>query len=474
MGLFNFNQNDSLRYSQSKQAKRDRRIQEGLKSYSESLAVARDIEAAKRETEAQMFLEEKIGSVVNKSIVNRRRHFRETSRLQESLIKKLLASYLTETTIKGLVFDDYFIKENCASIRNESNKIFNKLFEENVLNESLFKNSKSILLQEAYEELKSHLNSVIDQRELYNVYTENTLLAILDEAKKSKDLSEEIADNVKEKVTETLEKEKKISKKKEEEKKKDEEEKEAAESLDNDVDKETGEGNNEPEEPANAEGGQEPAEPNAEGGQEPNEPADLNAPEGQEPADPNAQDGQEPAEPNAEGEEPSDEPTEPNADPNAQQSEVQEPADPNAQGGQEPAEPNAEGQQDPNAPQGQEPAAVGTSASTGKGVNIQIDSGGTKISIAANEAVEYLNLFGKRRYRERNAKTLFRNMLESNLNEQVSMLKESKLSTINMDNVLAETIIQYTLLETLYTARLFDLNPKQIKSLSKTLNFIRE
>ena len=417
MGFFNFNQNDSLRYSKSKQAARDKRVADGLKALSESYAIQQEIDAAKKQVDAEMYLENTIGSVVNKSIVNRRRNFRQDARLQESLMKKVLIGFLTEATIKGLVFDKYFIDEHYNSIKNETTKIFNKLFEDKLLSESLFENSNSILIQETYKELKDYVLAAIKNKDIISVTNESTIDTILAEARKTKDLTEEIADNVKEKVTDTLEKEKKISKKKEEEKKKDEEEKAAADSLDNDVDQETGDGNNEPEEPQ---------DPNAEGG------------EGGEP--------QEPTDPNA-GEEPSDEP--------------QEPTDPNGDAGQEPQDPNA-------APQ--------TSSGGGLTVNV-VDVKGNKISITSSESTDYLqnlHLFGRNRWKERNSKTLFRNMLEANLQERANMLSENGGVTLNMDNVLGETIVEYTLLETLYTSKLLDLSPVQIRSLVKTLNFNRK
>jgi len=467
MSLFkDFNQNDHLVYSKSKQAARDKRVAEGLKALSESYSIQNEIDAAKKQVDAEMYLENTIGNVVNKAIVNRKRNYRQEAKLQESLMQKVLVGFLTETTIKGLVFDKYFLEENYDSIKNESNKIFNKLFEEKVLSEDSFRNCNSLLIQEAYQELKEFVLSAIKNRDIINALNEDTVSTILAEARKSKDLTEEIADNVKEKVTDTLEKEKKISKKKEEEKKKDEEEKAAADSLDNDVDQETGDGNTEPEQ-------EEPQDPNAAGGEggEPVEPG-AEGDAGQEPQDPNAAGGEggEPNDPNVGGEEPSDEPAEPN-DPNAEGDVEQEPQDPNAAGGEpaEPNDPNAGGDagQEPNAPQG---------GSGGLTVNV-VDVKGNKISITSSESTDYLqnlHLFGRNRWKERNSKTLFRNMLESNLQERVNMLSENGGVSLNVDNVLGETIVEYTLLETLYTSKLLDLSTTEIKSLVKTLNFNRK
>ena len=62
------------------------------------------------------------------------------------------------------------------------------------------------------------------------------------------------------------------------------------------------------------------------------------------------------------------------------------------------------------------------------------------------------------------------------INIASKMLKENALSEsgkvdINMDLVLAETLSYYTLLETLYTSRIINFQPSEVRSLAKELVF---
>jgi len=128
--------------------------------------------------------------------------------------------------------------------------------------------------------------------------------------------------------------------------------------------------------------------------------------------------------------------------------------------------------------QGEEPeveAEAQTSSDNTMKITIQTDGKNVSVNANQSESTTFLNIFGSSRYKERNSKSLFRNLLEGNIAYHSSLLTESNDRTgLKMDLILAETITEYTLLETMFTSKIFNLSNSQIKSLMKTINFNRK
>jgi len=448
MSFFDFNQTEILPYSKTNAAKRDSRIQENLKNLNESLKNEKEMNAYKEQIQSDLLKEESAKNLINNRTLMRRKRLQEDVKLEKSLLTKTLSAYLAEMVISGLVFDESFIEKQ-TNLKGHLTNYIENMFNEGVINEDSFIKNGNLLMEDAYYELSSLVKEKIRNRDTVDVFSESVIDEILSEAKKSKDLSDEIADSVKDKVEDTIKEEKKISKKKEKEKEEEEEISDAADSLDDDSD--IDDTNDSDEDDMSDE------ELDEMDKETPDEDEDGNGiGDAEEMTDDEAieDDG-------LDEEDSSDEPSEEEAD------DVEEDLDDavNDKTSEEPAS-TEEPELDAD--------AEGTSSNTMK---ITIETDGKKVSVDANqsESTEFLNIFGSSRYKERNSKSLFRNLLEGNVAHQASLLKESNIDTgIKMDLVLAETITEYTLLETLFTSKIFNLSNSQLKSLMKTINFNRK
>jgi len=442
MSFFDFNQSEILPYSKSKAAKRDARIQENLKNLNESLKNEKEINQYKQQVQADLLKEESAKKIVNNRSLMRRKRLQEDVKLEKNLTVKTLSKYLAEMVISGLVFDEDFVAKQGNLAKNLTSYIEN-MFNEGVISEDNFIKNGNLLMEDAYYELTSLVKSKIKNRDTVDIFSESVIDEILSEAKKSKDLSDEIADTVKGKVEDTIKEEKKISKKKEEEKDDDEEMKkevsDAADSLDDDSDiDDTDDMSDEELDELDKETPDEDADGDGVGDSENMSDEELASDDGLD-------------------DEASAEPTEEeHLDDASEDLDAANEAEPTTE------EPEVDAE------------AQATSDNTMK---ITIETDGKNVSVNANqsESTEFLNLFGSSKYKERNSKSLFRNLLESNVAYQASLLTESTNETgLKMDMILAETITEYTLLETMFTSKIFNLSNSQIKSLMKTINFNRK
>jgi hypothetical protein len=464
MDLFGFNTSD-IHVSNDKQKEKNMRVEMGRKQYFEDMQFQNQINKTDSQIKQQMLVESLTENLkFNNKSLNNKRALVESNKLANKLKTKVISRYLTEMTFHGLVFDDYFLKAHRKDIKANLGKTFDTLLEENLLNNKNYSNN--ILLEEAIQQLSGICDRVVETKDDtgINIFSESTILEILNEADKAKSISKEISDTVKDKVTDTLATEKKISKKKDDEKKKEEEEKkkdeeEAADSLDDDIpDEEDGDTDEDSSDSGEEEDSDE--EPN----EEDNEDDDS---EGDE------DDGEEDSEDSGDDDESEDDGEE---DPEDESDEEDEYGDEDGSDEEEEEE-NPEDQGEEADGTEEDDQALDDSSS---GLTLTVKTNGTSVSVTANksESVEFLNLMGTRRFKNlKESKTLFRNILENCLTESVTILNESYngfnngQTTINMDMVLAESVIQYTLLETMYTSKLFDLKPSQIKKINNELLF---
>jgi len=422
----------------NKNLAREKRIQENLSLYKESEDLANEMKAEESVLNEEMRINTLIGKPINESINNRRRQAVVKSNLKNELKDKLLVSFLTETVIDGLVFDEYFVNEHVNEIRNELHKTFTELLESGRLTESNFTNSPNIFIQDAYQEFKDIANYIVESSSS-NYISEEQIIKILNEAK-SKDTSKEIAENVKGKVLDTLEKEKRISKKKKEDT--DEEEKEAAESLDKDVDEETGD---DTEDVSDDDFEEDTDDEMDEDTEDDSEDEEMDSDESSDEDDSLDDDSEE------DTDDEMDEDTEDDS-----------------------------GEEDIDSDESSDEVS---SDSGDNNLVITVKTNGSSVSVSANksESLDYLNMFNfhtnkQKKIKER--KTIFRHLMESSLNENIKFLQESGITIneqkpVNMDTVLAETIINYTVLETLNTANILGLNTQGLVKLSESLNLYR-
>lgn len=427
MSIFGFNQEEILPYTETNASKRNARVTNNMANLREEMDMQKEYEESSNRIQKEMLFEETAKSLVNSSVIERRKRNHTNSVLKEELLKKTLVGYLTETVMKGLVFDKDFYYSQESYLREELTNFFNKSFDEKVLSENSFANS--LLMEDFYNHMTKKINKMVDDAENYDIFNENTVSEILSEDDTAQNLSDEIAKIVKEKVLDTLEKEKKISINKDEEKK--EMVKAAADSLDSDVDD------------GNPEEGEETSDLDDEFGDE------------DEPSDDELEQDELEADNTDEDDESEDIDTESDDD------EVED-IDTN----------DTEASDDDNIED-----ELDSSTEENKPDSVTINANGISITVSANksESLDYLNLIGSNKMKERNKKSLFRNLMENVLNSSVKVLTESteenKKDTINMDFVLAESIVQYTLLETLYTSKLIDPSVTQIENFKKSMNF---
>jgi len=442
MNLLGFNQNEILSYSKSNAARRDSRIQENLKNLNESLKNEKEIKLYQEQVQADLAKEESAKKLINNRTLMRRKRLQEDVKLEKNLTIKTLSRYLAEMVISGLVFDEDFVAKQKNLSKNLTTYI-ESMFNDGVINENSFINNGNLLMETAYYELTELVKEKIRNRDSINIFSEDVIDDILSEAKKSKDLSEEIADNVKGKVEDTIKEEKKISKKKEKEKQEEEEMEEvsdAADSLDDDN---------------NMEGSEDSSESNLSD----EELSDLD-----ESTPDKDGDGTDDSEEMSDDELASDDGLDDEISGDGTD-------DTSMEGGDETS---LDGGEQPTEEPTLDAAAQGTSGSTMK-ITIQTDGKNVAVNANQSESTEFLNIFGSSRYKERNSKSLFRNLLESNISYHASMLTESTAERgLKMDLILAESITEYTLLETMFTSKIFNLSNSQIKSLMKTINFNRK
>lgn len=449
MSFFDFNQTEILPYSKTNAARRDSRISENLKNLNEAMRNEKQINMYQEQAQADLLKEESAKNLVNGRTISRRRRIQEDIRLEKVLLTKTLSRYLSEMVISGLVFDEDYI-ERQKNLTSKVTAYVESMFANEVISASNFTDNGNLLMESAYYELTDLVKEKIRNRDTVDIFSEAVVDEILSEAKKAKETSEEVADAVKEKVKDTIKEEKKISKKKEEEKE-DEEEmskeiSDAADSLDDDVDDDSSEIEDDEDDMSDDE---------------------LDAMD-KEIDDEDLEDGDEGLDDLGE-----DEPEDLESDGITNEEDADSDAEEDAEELDD-ATDSTEAESTTTEEPEVEADAEGTTDNT---MEITIKTDGKNVSVNANqsESTAFLNLFGKSRYEERNSKSLFRNLLEGNITYASSMLAESNDSTgIKMDLVLAETITEYTLLETMFTSKIFNLSPSQLKSLMKTINFNRK
>lgn len=459
MDLFGFNTSD-IHVVNDKYRNKNMKNEMGRQQFFEDMSFNNQINKTDSEVKQQMLIESLTENLkyTNKSY-NHARTFSESNKLLTKFKNKVISKYLTEMTFDGLVFDDYFLNQHKKNIKNNLSETFDTLLKENLLNDNNFSNS--LLMEDAINELNKLCEEYFQYKDEVNIFSESTINQLLNEAKKSKELSDEISDTVKDKVEDTLKTEKKISKKKDDEKKKDEEEKkkeeeEAADSLDSDPDEEEGD-----------------VDDDSEQDEENNDENDGTEEDGEDSTDGEEEDQDSEDEGDSEYEDDEEE-TEDEENPDEENDQSGEEENYNDNDDESNEEEGLEDSSEEENPDGM------SNDNSSNGLTLTVKTNGTSVSVTANksESLEYLNLIGNRRFKSmKESKTLFRNLLENCISESVNILNESTNGfnhgnkSINMDMILAESLIQYTLLETMYTSKLFDLTSNQIKKINSELLF---
>lgn len=82
---------------------------------------------------------------------DRRRALNENLDRKKSIIESLLVEALDSIFFESLVLDDDYKTEQCENVLNYADTTFKKLFEENILDIKLFKNSQSETVRNIYE-----------------------------------------------------------------------------------------------------------------------------------------------------------------------------------------------------------------------------------------------------------------------------------------------------------------------------------
>jgi len=429
MGFFDFNQEDILPYGESNVAKRHARVSNNMANLKEEMNMVKEYEESSKRIAKEMALEETAKGLVNSSAIERRKRNHEEGVLKESLMRQTLVSYLTETVLKGLVFDRDFYFAQEAYLREELNKFFEKSFNEKVITESSFIKSDNMLLEDLYNHFEKKVSNMVANRTEVDVFNEDTVLEMLREDDFADKISDEIAKIVREKVMDTLEKEKKISVKKDSEKE-EMDKAVAADSLDKDV---------------------------QDGDAEQADDAEMDEFEDEEePDDDELESDEEETDEDFDEEDSEDIDTEDEDD--------------------ESEDIDSDDENEDDSEHDELSSELDNHIENKSSDSVTITANGVNITISANksESLEYLNLFGTSKFKEINSKTLFRNLMENVLKCSVKSLTESvnsEKSSINMDFVLAETVVQYTILETLYTSKIINPSANQIENFKKSMNF---
>lgn len=426
MSFFGFNQEDIIPYSETNASKRNARVANNMANLKEEMDMLKDYEASSNKIKKEMMFEESAKTLVNSSSIERRKRNHEEGVLKESVMRQTLVAFLTETVLKGLVFDEDFYYSQESYLKEELNSFFNKAFDDNVISDNSFIRCESMLMEDLYFHLKDSVNKKVDNRTEVDIFNEDTILEMLAEDDTAQKISDEIAKIVKEKVMDTLESEKRIATKKDDEKK---EFAQAADSLDKDVE------DGDPEQASDDD-------------------TDGDFENDEDPSDEELDNDEKEADDDSEGDDEDED-----IDLDSEDEDDNEDIDTS----------DTEASDDLS----QDTSSVSTNNS---GDSVTITANGVNITVSANksESIDYLNLMGAGRFKEKNSKSLFRNLMENVLTSSVKTLTESSSvddSVINMDFVLAETITQYTILETLYTSKLINPSTNQINNFKKSMNF---
>jgi hypothetical protein len=432
-------------------------VQSAYKSLMEDSQIEREISDQTAKIEQQMLFESQAAGLTNSSDRTRKQVLAENAKVRKSIMRTAVTNFLTECTMKGLVFDEYFLESNGDEIREKMRKFYKEAYDNNILTEASFANCDSYPMQDVLREMEELAIEMSENKDIYDVYNEESVIRILNEAPKSENLQDEISENVKGKVEDTLEREKKISKKKEEEKEDDEEE--AADSLDDDVDETSGDDSDDDD----SDGGDDDDLDDEDDGDD-----DLDDDE-----DDSDDDSDDEGDDDGEDDLDDDEDDSDSDDDLDDDSDSDDDLDDDSDSDDDLDDEDGDDDLDDDSSDGGD--------DKGEGMTITINTNGTKVDVQAvkKESADYINI-GMSGYHERNEKTIFRNLLEANLLESTTkILSESGgfdygyKPTVNMDAILGESIIDYTILETLYTSKLADFKPSDLKSINKRMNFNR-
>lgn len=443
--------NNSVPYSQTKYGQKQNQINEKSKAILESAYNDIDRQHINRDIERESLLEESFRGMSNRRLRSNRENQTIKRQMVNDLTKKSLSRFLSESVINSLIFDEDYMQSKRNTIRNNLDKYFNEEFDKGNLSYNLFTECNSLLMRDLFTNIVNKVDTLYENRNSVDIFNEDYIIdKIFNEAESAADTAKEIGEIVKKKVIDTLISEKKIA-----QTKKDEEE-EAANTIsdigsENDVD-ETNADTEEPEEDSMDDSSDE-------SGIEEDNPEDESSDEDDDSGieDDNDEDN--------------------NSDLDSDENEADdtdiEDTDDENNDSESDIEDDTSSEEDDT---------------SNDGTKVVVNNGKTQITITTlkSESGEYFQIFGSSIKNNVNKNSIFKNILEGCLREEYEYQKQNRKVLnesygnhknnkikISMDKVLSESIINYSILETLYTSKLFDLNQNGINAIKKSLNLNR-
>ena len=201
--LFGFK--NPLSYENSVTTQRENRIYNGIQnSLNEHYNNIR-MEEEQKQIEAEFQRSVMFESAQLSARLSAKEKFIQESQIRNKLDTFFKASFLSEAVFKSLPFDEDYLMYNEDIIKKE---LRNFIIENSEVLKLENLGTKSLVLEEVQAEIDCLVETVLENTNEISINNESQLLELYNEAPKNNAIADEIANMVKEKVMETLEKEK--------------------------------------------------------------------------------------------------------------------------------------------------------------------------------------------------------------------------------------------------------------------------
>lgn len=201
---------DPVSYSESITAKRENKIYNGIQNALQEHYTNRVLEEEQKQAEVEFRNNTLFETPEIVSKLQKRNQLLEEQRIRAQLTDFFKATFLSEAIYNAIPINDDFIVANESVLKDK----FRKFLIENkeVTNLDNFENS-TLVLEHVSDEIAELVESVMENTDKININEDSELLAVYNEANKNNsNIADEIASMVKEKVMETLDKEKEKAK----------------------------------------------------------------------------------------------------------------------------------------------------------------------------------------------------------------------------------------------------------------------
>jgi hypothetical protein len=456
MSLLGFD--DKIPYSQTNVGRKHLDNQRKARAYLESLQMEKEMDESLNEAAKDSIKETYANTASNKRKFNRKLALRENLKYKRYLTKEFISTFLTETTIKSLVLDDYYIDDNKKQLRESIKTTYDQLYDNGIITESDFYNCKNPKMTEVMLEFNRIIDNVTADQSNMPMLTEDQIFTIINEARKSKKTADEISDIVKDKVTDTVEKENEISKKNKEKDSKEEAEKKDKEEEFDEIDEKNGNKDDAGDDDS------------LDGGDDDNADStgDENSDDNDDSLDTDSDDNQDDDASSGDG-------NDDLGDGSSDDSGDSDSSDDSLDGDDNSTDSTGDENSDDGSTDTSGDMSADDSAASGDGkVSFTFSTDAKKFNFTINKESQDLNLFvgSKRRMKEmKTESSLFKNLMKNSMKE--ILLTESAGShktRVNMDMVLAEAIINYTILECLNTSRIVDFKASDVYNMNRELS----